>query len=801
MAEEPKEQKPEEVSTEPETRTQSLADRVKAALPGRLRGKMRRQHILIGIAILIFAGIILPACVFSGVLAKSRGKARAEKIPLYRTHINEAEKFTQKHVVRETFAKAFECLQLAVEKADTHEAKGEAGLAMGKLLVQYARREPKPHALMAKQYLEAVLDMEKRPEIRIQACIALIEAAYLLKDEATMARASDEALAVATDKDDRARILLVRMDIFMEKGKWNDMQKLLAMSAPYRSDPRWQYEFELKNAIADEQTLLQDDWFLERQEYMESGRSGATARVLDTDSLRNDLLLKAIGQFSSLANSGIDRLVSESLFRMARLYFNEGQYDNAEKFFDEFFTHEPTGHQAETLLMLTTIARIQGRMQDAEAMIASFLYSFSWDDTAAREFLMIVNEGIKNGRFEQALNLIEKYINMPQASQELSELLYKAGQLAGILGRYDLAEEYLRKVVERNERNDLIIDAMLDLAETRFKRNDAEGARHWLLAYLNRFPYDARQGDALFELLKLSLQKKTALCEVINIAATAADECPEDSRAIEALLLAAKRLEAIGLHDLAEKQYNKIALLYFGSKANGQTAELDKSKNAMVLQSILGNARCLINAGQHENANLLLRKLCNSLQPGDLQSEAAYLWALLSMDEDQKKETIRRLKLATGKTAGPETAIRAAIKLEELKADEQYSDETIISIVKKLSKLPPDAHGEFIRQTFMTCFNQLLQKRDVENMQKIFEIAFDGDISREFMWQELSLRIGRVILEDKGVVPFIAYMEKTKKMLASAGIEMNENAISMLQQARDIEKYKREIAGHLQTKL
>jgi len=266
-------------------------------------------------------------------------------------------------------------------------------------------------------------------------------------------------------------------------------------------------------------------------------------------------------------------------------------------------------------------------------MITTFLSSFSWNDIAAREFLLIVNEGIENGRFDQALDLIEKYINMPLAQKELSELLYKAGQLASILELYDRAEKYFKNVIARNERNDLIINAMLGLAEIHFKRNDIEGARYWLLAYLNRFPYDVRQNDALFDLLDLSLKKEANVAEIIHIAITAVNECPENPRTTGALLLAAKKLEAIGLYDLAEKQYNKIALLHFINNPNDQSS--DNTRDLFVLQSILGNARCLIKTGKQNNANYLLRKLCHSLRPGELHSEAAYLWGLLSLYNNQ----------------------------------------------------------------------------------------------------------------------------------------------------------------------
>lgn len=783
-----------------------LTNRRKAAAEGLRQGnekEMKFQGISIYIAISISVGVVILLGSLRPRLMESYNKLLAQKVPAYKTYLKQAETLAKKHTIRKkTFQEAFKCLQIAIKKAETREAKSEAGLAMGRLLATYARQEPKPYALMAKQYLEAVLDIEQRPDARLQACFELINAAYLLKDTETIAKVSDEALEMVKNKDDKARILLVRMEVFLEKGSWSDMQKLLAMCEPYRSDSRWQYEFAMKKAIANEQTLMRDDWFQDRLESVEDGRDmGPGTEMTDPDSMRSDLFKKTVGQFVTLVNSGIELLATESLFRIARLYFQEGQYGQAEKFFEKFLAHEPTGYQAETLLMMTTIARKQGRMEEAEEMIATFLSNFSWNETATQEFLQIINEGIDNGRFEQTLDLIEKYVNLPLAQPELSELLYKAGQLAGILEQYDRAEEHFKKVIARNDRNDLIVNAMLGLAEIHFKRNDAEGARHWLLAYLNRFPYDMRHNDALFDLLDLSLKKEANVAEIIHIAITAANECPEDSRTIGALLLAAKKLEAIGLHDLAEKQYNKIALLHFIGKSDNQSIGIDKAKGSLILQAILGNARCLIKAGKRENANYLLRKLCHSFQPGELHSEAAYLWALLAMDDEQRVEAIRRLKLINEQTAPSEMATRATIERKGLEMTDQYSREAIITMVKKLAKLSSEEHGEFIRETFMACFNQLSQRRDIENMQKIFNIAFNVDIAEEFPWQELILRIGRVILEDRGIGPFIEYMETTRNLLESGGIEVPDNTSALIQQARDIERYRQIIASHLPTKL
>ncbi|GAF86502.1 unnamed protein product, partial [marine sediment metagenome] len=162
---------------------------------------------------------------------------------------------------------AFKYLQMALITAMTPQAKTEAGLVMAEFLLDRATMKPEPYALMARQYLEAVLDIAEKPEARLRTYRGIMKAAALMKDIHTVANACDKAIKLTPDDDVKVKFLLARIDAFLDVGTWKDVKQLLAEAEPYSTNPKWQYEFALRKAVMTGQVLLRDDWFEEWMDY------------------------------------------------------------------------------------------------------------------------------------------------------------------------------------------------------------------------------------------------------------------------------------------------------------------------------------------------------------------------------------------------------------------------------------------------------------------------------------------------------------------------------------------------------
>ncbi len=687
--------------------------------------------------------------------------------------------------------RAFRYLRLAFDNAREPDTRNEASLVMGEYVLARARQDPTHHAIAARQYLWAVLDVETRPENCIRAYKALIAANYLMKDFNGLQDACKKALELITDNDERSRILLLQIDLCLEKGTWTELQQLLAQAGPLRNNPLWHNEFTLRETMGNEQVLLRNNWFDEWKEDKSrlASESNPLKDAADADkALRAALLEQTLLQFQDMAESGPALLAAEAFFRTGRLYFHEGLYERARIAFGDFLRLEPVIHQADTLLMMTKTARKLGRMPEAEEMISTFLLQFPWGTAAENEFIAVVDEAILQGRLEQALKMIENYSRLPTAKSTLSELLCKAGELATSLGRYEQATDYFERVVTLDTRNDLVVTAMLALVNIKLELNDLDDAREWLLTYLNRFPFEVKQGDALFALIDIDVRCHAAMADILNVAVTAVNECPEDPRTGAALTLVARELEDTGLFALAAEQYNKAVLLHYVQKTNNP----EQADDAAAFRAMLGNARCLMKLpDRRHEAGQILRKLCSDTAPGPLRSEALYLWANLALSQDQRTEARRRFLLIGEDESSPETRARASVQLALLDLEDSGdTGEAVARIETALNDLDPSARPEIARSAWQEAFDLLARLRDVDGMQRVFgEAVKNGGLDPEVL-STLNYRLGSMILAEKGVPEFVARMEKNNGVLLANKLEPSADILDLIERARNIETQK-----------
>jgi tetratricopeptide (TPR) repeat protein len=675
----------------------------------------------------------------------------------------------------------------ALKIAPDRQARCDASFDLAQAYLSGARHKLEPNALLASQYFEAVIETDSDPDRVLKAYRGLIEASALMKDLETVNHACHTALALATNPVDRADFLLHQMDVYMAIGRWADMQTLYPEIEPFMKDSKWQDPFHFKWAAMNEQVLSKKSWF---DEYAAVHTNQAP------EELRRALLKGTIAQFQKLAESSTPMIRDESLFRIARLLCNEEQFHEAESYIQVFLDNEPSIHLDETLLMLSRMARIEGETKTADELITTFLKRYRLNTQASQEFSAVVEELERKKMYLQALRLISQYINLPAAQDYLPKYISKAAELANRLGRYEEGTAYFKSLLKVNPDAKILSAALLDQATACIQRNDLAEADKWLTYYLNRFRHDPKRADALFKLFEIKVRSKAFATEVMLVGTAALEAGPSDPRAVEALIVMARSLEQIGLLSLAQAQYSKIGLL-------NMTAGSGQDKNVMINvgNAMLGNARCLYKMGSFVKADHLLRELVNNFDVEPVKSEAAYWWASMALDRRQTVEAERRLALANADQARPEIAAKIQFErnLLDIAAGTQVA-ETIDSLLKKLSDLPPDEYSDFVRRAYSVYFDKLYNERDVASMQKLLTAAANGPHVRELPLRAFFLQLAQIVLTDQGPQAFIQCLKDNEQILKSTGGQGLADQNYLLGTIQQIEQTRAAVESFIQGK-
>lgn len=706
-------------------------------------------------------------------LKEVHNEVKGEKDLASKNHLKLAEEYM--HIGK--FDESFASLQNALDSSVTQEARVEAGLLMGQLLVSKARTEPVPYALMAKQYLLAVLDMEKRPEVRLMVFRQLIMVAAIMKDVDGIVSMTKDAKALVTDPDAKVELLLIQLDAQLDAGTWKDVKALLieadkAMSA----STRWQYDYAIRSAMVSEKLLMKREWFDEwRKDHP----------TVSADELKARLFDNTVAKFNVLLGSGVEKLMEEARFRNARLYYQAGQFAEAQKRLSDYFNRDPVKHVDETLLMMTSLARQEGRTADAEEMMLIFLKRFPWNRAAAAELLSVVDMAMEKGHLKESLGLLEKFSSLPSADKMRPELLAKSGDVAVKLGLYDRAEYHFKKLMAIGCSDRLAVTAMLSLADVCTRKKDYEGAKAWLTRLINRYPYEKRSSEALYGLSEIFEKISTNTADIISMAVVAAKRGPDDPRAMTALLMAARKLEEMGLTGLAQVQYSRISTLG-NVRVSGQGSErLDSA--SPIAQAMLGDARCLIAMKDSMRADRVLRELCNSVDKGPLLSEAAFWWASLAADRRQHMEARRRIALMDDKDIRPEIAVRVSFEkmLMEIGAGER-SAESINTVLEKLVNFPAGDQTEFVLKAYMTCFERLQEQNDLDGMKRFFTSAAGSPHAKNLPLRYFNLCIGKAVFKKSGSMAFADCMKTNDHVMKASGVMETNSVDPLVDMAQDV---------------
>ncbi len=663
---------------------------------------------------------------------------------------------------------AFRYYQLAIDNALSDKTRAEAGLAMGGYLAERAEDEPYPHAIMARQYLEAVLELEDDSQKRFRCYRELIKVCGFSGEIDRVREYSAQARELASEPAVKAALLIQQIDIGLNQGTWAEARDLILEVRKYMDLEGYREKIFLRDAMFAEKMLINDKWFEQWLDYRKSEGDASG----DVAKFRKRLYEKTVGVFERLSKCGIARISEEALFRASRLLYREGDYELAQQHLDRFLAMEPHIRQVEAMMLFTQLSRALGKERRAEMLISSFLERFHWNEVAAEEFEWVIDQAVKNGKHDKALSLIDQYKHLPEGNKDLMDLLQKAGRIAIDSKMYKKALGYYTELLSVAGHDKVRGHAMVQIAAMeRNLGNDNESLK-WISKFLGRYPYHDQRGKALYMLLDIQIEKGASDGTVIKTAIAAVNADSRNEKALDTLMLVGRKLEAMGLPGLAQEQYDKISLLRFvktGKSTGPRFIHLDNEST--IAKAILGNARCLMKIGEEVKADRLLRELCNSLEPGRLHSEAAYNWALIALKNDQAREAMRRFNLIHTELADKHVAAKTVFEKMRLNMGERgYSKEAADDLLAHISDMPGKDNTEFIRKAYLACFDSLYQEGRLDEMKELLELVRLNNHSDYIPMVEMNLRLGKSILKDRGMEAFIAYIKSHNEYYQKVGV-------------------------------
>ncbi len=670
---------------------------------------------------------------------------------------------------------AYVMYQTAIDLAERQTDKARAGRLMGEFLLKRARSQASPFAAMARGYLESALVLENDPVETMILNKHLIEIARLLNETRALAEVSEQALALSSDLDEKLELLMAQFDALLAIGSWSETHsvieqiKKLAESA----DGQKRQAAQFRRAQYQERLLSDDAW-------LQSWLSAPNMRV-NPMTARTDLLKDTIALFDMLAENSPE-LAEECLFRSARLCSAENLFDEARARIRRFFEQNYHSHEADIVLLLARIARLEGNTRQTQTLIAQLLQRYEWMDKATDELLAVVEQAEAVGHQVEAFEILDEFLKVTADREGLARLAYKAGDMAARLKLYDRAMELLTRAEQARPDDDLLVSILMAKANVCLQRKDYVEAQRWLTLSLTRFPYDPRRGKALYQLVDVFRKSHAPLASILVVMSMAIDAAPNDPAALEVMMQLAKRYEEIGLFTRAEEKYAKVALLHTVDAAGRARS----SDSMLVSEALLGSARCLVRTGDFVRADRILRGLTRNLSSGPLFNEAVYLWATLAVAQDQRAEAMRRLNMM--ELARCPKDIRTRAQLERLLlevADKGRDPASVVAFVDSVKILPQEDLNAYARRAYVVCFDRLARARDINGMQQfIDQVAGSVQSLPVAAWV---MRLASEVLAEHGVPAFMSCLNRNFDNLQSASPEQVAEVHDLVAMADSIE--------------
>jgi len=639
---------------------------------------------------------------------------------------------------------AFRYFQVALSMAKDEPERQKAAFAMADFLLDQAiGKGDRFKALMAEEYYRAILDLKISDGARFRAWRGILRTAAIRGDYEAVTAAARRAYALAPDEALRADVLIAAMDTALAIGTWEDVQHLLKLAPT--NDAMLEYELAPRRAAAKSRILRDNAWF--------DAWRRSVGRQVDPAAARSALVQETLADYNRLRQSPVKHVVDNAIYSSASLLAHEGRRLEARPLLMEFVNRDPVRHMADALLLLTSIEHERGRMEESQEILRRLLVRYQWNQAGADELLSIVNLCAENGQGPLALRMVERFLDYPKATLHRPALLSVAGRLSRDAGDLKNAEKRYTELSTLEAGDTLSVEALLQLADIRSGQGDLEGARKFLIKYLNRYPGDRYYGDALFRLLKLAITDHNATAEAITSAAAFVNRRPEDPRILDAMVTVAARMESLGLSDRAEALYSRVNTLSTQRRmAKGATnAALTAEFGTVAARASLGLARCLLVRGDAAGADQLLRELHGRMQPGPLQAEVACLWAEIAASAGQRTEALRRIELV-GPEASPLTAATAG--LQRLLLDIKHPAFDVDAMIRNLDKIEavlPTNESPRVVKAYVECWKRLEKDGRLSDMERFAAHAARGRLAAALPLEDMRIGVAAAALRVEGV--------------------------------------------------
>ncbi len=582
---------------------------------------------------------------------------------------------------------AYAYLRRAIDTAPNTTDKALAVAKMGEMLLSRARHDPLAarHNIAGMMYLEDAIGMETDMTRKKSLFNNLAQGYFELQEKDKFVTAARGALDTVDSEDEQRTQYLEFLDQFMDLATWSEWQAFSVEARPLMTNAPYAEQMEMLETEATEKILLDPAWGAEYA----TVQGGATA---DPAALREPLLTQVLSEYRALAAAN-PNTAEEYLFRVARLLFQEDKYDEADQAFQAYLENEASAHIPESAVMMSALARRQKDLARSRQMLDYVLESHPVDQPFLDESLALAADLAAGGQEIEANQFLETIMAKVLAQGRMNELNIEI--LTRAMEEYSEAARLAR--VRRLQQDSSVDDAIRFLSDLIVTTSNVV-ARH----------------SALYSLYEFLARKPAPVVEQLMTGITAVESSPEDPRAIPTMIRLAQTVETMGLPSYAQTLYNRAALLIM--------TDAGVSSNALLMSlddGILNTARCMLRNGEVADADHLLRQICNNFNPGQVRSEAAYLWALIAIDSGQWKEAQRRLDLVDMKTAPADLVTRVDLQRQFINLKRGLTSVEILDDLLSLLDALPAAHNEsLIREIYLDFFDKWARDGNAEAMRR-----------------------------------------------------------------------------------
>ncbi len=643
--------------------------------------------------------------------------------------------------------RAFVCLQMAARAASGRKTKYEVALSMGRFLVAQAASQ-RPHVFipMARQYLEAALDMADTPRQKVAASRSLMQAYRIRKDMPAMRKAGAIAMRSARGDAERGMLLLMQIDACLEFGTSTEMSGLLKEAAEvFENLPHRREELEARKAAVRQQFVLRDDWF---EDYArEKGPAAAELRrmrLLDEAMDLYRLAAKGIGESERLAEQTLD---------LAHMCRKMKRTEEADRLLQAFLESEFAGRLDEALLLSIGIALDRGLTVDASRGIQTYLqrHGSTVDGIEAGLGLIRVFENVDQD--EKAMNVVELFEQYAPAGRVDPRFQAKGALLAGRLALFDRAEAYVNTIMTRNAPIELIADTVESYARICLERGEPARVKRLMTRCLAQFPRYSVLDDLYFRLFDIERGLGSLSGAVVLTGLAAAQRNPDNERAVEAIVSAAGVVETTGELSVAGELYRKACML------NVDDGNGERERRAGGDKALVGRARCLLAKGETVKADHLLREATWLGGTGDTGCEASLLWSRIAARRGQILEAQRRLEDAKPRTATPGTSAILETEKQLLVLAADPSAGAVDNVLAAIQCLDAETGRDHVRSAFASVFDTLAANADVDSMQKALQAATSSPFAEHLPIRLYAWLTGQAILDNRGMAEFAEWIK------------------------------------------